>query len=495
MLIRTIDFGQATRGAIVETEPNNSIAQAQPLPLAEGDQEQVICVTGGADDIEYFDNDLFGESGDDWFLLEYKGSQERLLSVNLMPTDHFVAARVRAYTPDGKEYSEGKHLNEKTHEQVEEHRTAIARTLKPGGVYLLRVEANSPGYDLEVRVRRPAPFSDPREAVRLAMYDHVAQVSAWLMNRPRGNSLDRRLRDTGSLYGSNCMSCHTQSGVWGPAGPLAFGYRIENTLHYRHLMNIMYESLRPTNVLKDAANNTSLAPHDLGDGPAGTRVAGYNVTTAETVIAPRKLHSMQQIRTANYILQTSDPSGINAAGKGSNVGQAVVIRYASEILRRAWDKTRDDRYLSGIEERATKMLAVAPKFTDDLAHRIVFFRQVFPADYVQLRNGSERATQLVKSIDEQVQRDAQALRDSQRPDGAWGFSPGQVDGTPDPAPTALAIDALVSLGADHNDPAVERGVRGAARNATSLWPLESLGRDGVCNDVVRAAHTVAAVSR
>jgi hypothetical protein len=471
VLMRKMNFGQATRGAIVETEPNNSIAQAQPLPLAEGDTEQVICVTGGADDIEYFDNDLFGESGDDWFRLEYLGSQERLLSVNLMPTDHFVAARVRAYTPDGQEYLEGKHLNETTHEQVEEHRTAITRTLKPDGVYLLRVEANSPGYDLEVRVRRPAPFTDPREAVRLAMYDHVAQVSAWLMNRPRGNSLDRRLRDTGSLYGSNCMSCHTQSGVWGPAGPLAFGYRIENTLHYRHLMNVMYESLRPTNVLKDAANNTSLAPHDLGDGPAGTRVAGYNVTSAEAVINPRKLHSMQQIRTANYMLQTSDPSGINAAGKGSNVGQAVVIRYASEVLRRAWDKTREDRYLSGIEERAAKMLAVAPKFTDDLAHRIVFFRQVFPTDYAQLRNGSEHATQRLKSIEEQVGRDAQALRDSQRPDGAWGFSPGQVDSTPDPAPTALAIDALVSLGADRNDPSVDRGVKAllAMQHPYGLW--------------------------
>ncbi|MEX2139705.1 MAG: prenyltransferase/squalene oxidase repeat-containing protein [Pirellulales bacterium] len=471
VLIRTTSFGQATRGAIVEMEPNNSIAQAQPLPLAEGDQAQVIRVTGGADDIEYFDNDLFGESGDDWFRLEYKGSQERLLSVNLMPTDHFVAARVRAYTPDGQEYREGKHLNETTHEQVEEHRTAIVRTLKPGGDYLLRVEANSPGYDLEVRVRRPAPFADPREAVRLAMYDHVAQVSAWLMNRPRGNSLDRRLRDTGSLYGTNCMSCHTQSGVWGPAGPLAFGYAIENTLHYRHLMNVMYESLRPTNVLKDAANNTSLAPHDLGDGPAGTRVAGYNVTTAETVIGPRKLHSVQQIRTANYMLQTSDPSGINAAGKGSNVGQAVVIRYAAEVLRRAWDKTREDRYLSGIEERATKMLTVTPKFTDDLAHRILFFRHVFPMDFAELKNGSEQAAQLLKSIDEQVERDAQALRDSQRPDGAWGFSPGQVDSTPDPAPTALAIDALFALCADRNDPAVDRGVKAllAMQHPYGLW--------------------------
>jgi hypothetical protein len=272
--VMSTEFGTATRNVIVETEPNNSLAQAQPVPLAGGDGDQVVRITGGADDIEYFDNGLYGESGDDWFRLEYQGAESRLLSVNLMPTDPMVAARVRVYAADGQEYSEGKHLNETAHEQPEEHRTAVVRTLKPGMVCLLRVEANSPGYDLEVRIRRPAPFTDPREAVRLAMYDHVAQVSAWLMNRPRGNSLDRRLRDTGSMYGSNCMSCHIQSGVWGPAVPIAFGYRIENPRHYRHLLNIMYESLRPTNVLKDAANNTSLPPHDLGDGPAGTRVAG-----------------------------------------------------------------------------------------------------------------------------------------------------------------------------------------------------------------------------
>jgi hypothetical protein len=294
------------------------------------------------------------------------------------------------------------------------------------------VEANSPGYDLEVRVRRSAPFSDPREAVRLAAYDHIAQVSAWLMNRPRGNSLDRRLRDTGSMYGSNCMSCHTQSGVWGPAVPIAFGYRVENPQHYRHLLNIMYESLRPTNVLKDAANNTSLPPHDLGDGPAGTRIAGHNVLTAESVIVPRKLHSTQQIRTAKYVLQTSDPTGINAAGMGSNVGQAVVIHYAAEILRRAWDKTRDDRYLAGIEDRVERMLAVEPKYTDDIAHRVLFFSRVLPADYAAQR-GTDEASRLADRIKKRLELDAASLRSSQREDGAWGFAPGKVDATADPS--------------------------------------------------------------
>ena len=62
---------------------------------------------------------------------------------------------------------------------------------------------------------------------------------------------------------------------------MQYGYRAENILNYRHLINVMYESLRPTNELPEAANNTSLSPLDLGDGPAGTRVAGFNVTTLE----------------------------------------------------------------------------------------------------------------------------------------------------------------------------------------------------------------------
>ncbi|MFN3322800.1 MAG: HEAT repeat domain-containing protein [Bryobacteraceae bacterium] len=448
--VRSVGFGRSTRGLFIEMEPNDSIAQAQEIPLAPGNQDQTIHITGSADDIEYFDNGRYGESGDDWFRIEYKGIEPRLITCNLTMTDPFVTARLRMYTPDNQEYTEGKNANETTHEQTEEHRTAIVRLLKPGGIYFLRAEANSPGYDIELRIRKPAPHADPRDAIRASIYDHVSQVDAWLLNRPRGNSLDRRIKDTGSLYGSNCMSCHTQSGVWGPAVPLAFGYRIENVANYRHLINLMYESLRPTNVLKDAVNNTSLAPHDLGDGPAGTRVAGHNVRTAEAIIPARKLHSGAQIRTANHILQSADPSGINAAGKGSNVGQAVVLHYSSEILRTAWDRTMDPKYMAGIEERAKKLLRLEPKFTDDIAHRILFFRRVYPS---ALDDKARR----------QLEADEGALRDSQREDGAWGFTPYVKDPVEDPAPTALAIDALVALGAGKDDPAVARGVAALLR--------------------------------
>ena len=108
-----------------------------------------------------------------------------------------------------------------------------------------------------------------------------------------------------------------------------------------------------------------------------------------------------------------------------------MIHYAAEILRRAWDKTGEDRYLAGIEERAEKMLAVEPKFTDDLAHRILFFRRVLPGRLCraegQLGGG---AGSWSSGPTQQVERDERALRSSQREDGAWGFAPGQVDRTP-----------------------------------------------------------------
>jgi hypothetical protein len=351
------------------------------------------------------------------------------------------------------------------------------------------------------------------------MYDHLGQVDSWLTNRPRGASVERRIRDTGNLMGAHCMSCHTQSGVWGPAVPIENGYRVENIQNFRRLINVMYESLRPTNYLKDAANNTSLAPLDVGDGPAGTRVAGHNVCTAERVVPARKLHSMQALRAANHTLQTADPSGVNAAGPGSNVGQSVVYNYAGEILRAAWDRTGHPRYFAALEEKAEKMLGVFPRYSDDLSHRIEFFKRFFPRDYIaqnqrarsiqqglppeppekkeepapkpsadgkpaeppparfpsyQLKSADE-AAKLFARIQEQLKKDEARLRTIQNADGSWGFDPGKspggsedgqtwkTNGEFDPAPTALALIALQALGFNADDPAVARGVKALLR--------------------------------
>ncbi len=514
--INPLDLKDARQaGMHVETEPNDAPEMAQEIALPEGEGVQAARITGGADDIEYFDNGRVGKSGDDWFRLAFNGKEPRLLTCNLAIPDHTLAAQLRFYALDASgalvEYTEGRNENERTHQQNEQHRASIVRLLKPGGAYFLRAEANAPGYEIELRVLKPAPYDDPRMAVRQAMYDHLGQVDSWLTNRPRGASVERRIRDTGNLMGTHCMSCHTQSGVWGPAVPIENGYVVENIQNFRRLINVMYESLRPTNYLKDAANNTSLAPLDVGDGPAGTRVAGHNVCTGERVAPARKLHSMQALRAANHTLQTADPSGINAAGPGSNVGQSVVYNYAGEILRTAWDRTGHPRYFAGLEEKAEKMLGVAPRYSDDLSHRIEFFKRFFPQDYLaqnqrawsvqktlppeppeppapkpsadgkpveppparfpayQLKSADE-AAKLWARIQEQLPKDEARLRAIQNPDGSWGFDPGKSDGDKwktngefDPAPTALALIAFQALGYNADDPAVARGVKAMLR--------------------------------
>lgn len=508
---------------IIESEPNNSPAESQLISLRDSADDYTLQIVGTSDDVEYFDNGEVGTgSGDDWLRLEFNGREPRLLTACLTIPDQMVAARVRCYalpmgnvggksgeTLDvGAEYEEGKNSNERVHQQAEQHRIAINRTLKPGHVYFLRVEANAPGYGLELRIVKPAPFGDPRQAVRFGLYDHLGQVSSWLNNRPRGASVERRIRDTGNLLGTHCMSCHTQSGVWGPSIPFAQGYRTSNVHLFRNLTNICYQSLRPTNKLVDAANNTSLAPLDIGDGPAGTRVAGHSVVSLERFTPPRKLQSKQHLRASNFILQTADPGGINAAGPGANVGKGVVFNYAGEVLFEAWKKTGNPQFFRALEDKVRKTLDVDPKYTDDMAHRVELLRRYFPKDYVSqvetvLKREAEQgaakpkvpsntkpggsvedARKLKERIDQQASADIARLRAIQKLDGTWGFNPGVVDGESwkvdgdnrsEPSPTALALIAFQASGFGPDDPTVAKGVKGllGLQHPSGYWKGQS----------------------
>ena len=498
---------EAVNRLFIEAEPNDTPEQAQRIAVGDVDDEYTINIVGSSDDIEYFDNGRVGSSGDDWFRFEYTGNAKRLLTGCLSIPDQQAAAQIRVYRIDPTkaaeyeqpqtteqpalsrllpivEYTDGKNENERVHQQQEQHRIAITRNLEPGGVYFLRVEANAPGYDLELRVVEPAPFDNPRRAVRQGLYDHIGQVDAWLTNRPRGASVERRIRDSGNLLGTNCMSCHTQSGVWGPAIPFAMGYRPQNVQPWRHLINTCYQSLRPTNELKDAANNTSLRPLDIGDGPAGTRVAGHAVNSLERYHPARKLQGKQSYRTANYVLLTADPGGINAAGPGANVGQGVVFNYAGEIVWTAWQKTAEPRFFHALEDKARRMLDINVKYADDLGHRVEFFSRYFPQDYVAAAataaaqdglGGVERADALAKAkelddrIRPQVAADLARLRAIQLEGGGWSFDPGATtdegktwvvkDQKAEPSPTALSLIAFQAAGVPKDDPVVAKGVQ------------------------------------
>ncbi|MDE0627330.1 MAG: hypothetical protein OXH99_13095 [Bryobacterales bacterium] len=547
-----VDVGPvpSTAGAdiVLEAEPNNAPEHAVILPFEAGNADQVLRVVGGADELEYFDNAASGSSPDDWYRLEFRGDRVKLLTANLQLPDPVVSARIRVYKPGvptpeelkpreaakredfgnnnavpyihpdtevipGAQpvytYYDGRDVNERLHQQDDNFRSFVTRRLQPGGTYYLRVEANQPGYELEVRLVDPAPFETPQQALKQSIYYHLAEVDAWLIHRPRNIAVHRRVRDGSSLFGENCMSCHTQSGVWGVADAMRHGYRPEGTIqNHRRLVNTMYESLRPTNELVDAAVNTSLAPNDLGDAPAGSRVAGRNVVLHERTFRPKRLHSYQQRRTANYVLQTADPGGINAAGKGSNFGPNVVFKFAAEILERAWRDSGEDRYLEGVLEKAEKIVATGDlqiKVVDDLGHRIEFFHDLLPR--TELGNLDphsglgKRYAELLPKFERQADRDLQRLLSLQQDDGSWGFDLGvhdessdtwnRIDEEGDAAPTAVSLIALRAAGFATDSRPVGRAVE---------WLLESQFEYGLWNrsaqtGFVTNAYVIRALSR
>src|SRR5439155_17556574 len=140
--VKPVDFGVSRRGMVIEAEPNDSIAQAQPIPMGGTGGDETLHITGSADDIEYFDNGQAGSSGLDWFRIEFQGKEPRLFTANLTVPDPLVVSQVLFYTGDGNPYREGANDNERVHQQNEGHRTEISRMLKPNGIYFLKVEAN-----------------------------------------------------------------------------------------------------------------------------------------------------------------------------------------------------------------------------------------------------------------------------------------------------------------------------------------------------------------
>ena len=62
-------------------------------------------------------------------------------------------------------YYDGRDLNERIHQQDDNFRSFVTRRVQPGGTYYLRVEANQPGYELEVRLVDPAPFRHTAKSV------------------------------------------------------------------------------------------------------------------------------------------------------------------------------------------------------------------------------------------------------------------------------------------------------------------------------------------
>ena len=209
------------------------------------------------------------------------------------------------------------------------------------------------------------------------------------------------------------------------------------------------------------------------------------------------------------MLQTADPKGINAAGRGSNFGPNVVFKFAAEVLDRAWRDTGEPRYFFGIEEKGRKILATGDdiRVTDDFGHRVEFVHRIWPADYVaqvrKLTNSPRRISDAVKldaDLRARAATDLSRILTLQREDGGWGFDAGEADENGGwvrsddhsyPAATAVALIALEAAGYTAEDPVVKRGVQ---------WLLDNQYPYGLWNAAaatgfVTSAYALRALSR
>ena len=49
--VKPVSYGVSRRGMVIEAEPNESIAQAQPITMGSTGSDETLHITGGADDI------------------------------------------------------------------------------------------------------------------------------------------------------------------------------------------------------------------------------------------------------------------------------------------------------------------------------------------------------------------------------------------------------------------------------------------------------------
>ena len=97
------------RSLVLEAEPNNAPEQATDLSFPAPERDQVLYVIGGSDEIDYYNNTETGTTPDDWYRIEYRGTEPKFLSANLQIVEPVVSARIRVYKeglPSEEELSE-----------------------------------------------------------------------------------------------------------------------------------------------------------------------------------------------------------------------------------------------------------------------------------------------------------------------------------------------------------------------------------------------------
>jgi HEAT repeat protein len=236
---------QASRdeAAAFEAEPNDSWQEANPLVLGR-------TVYGGADDIEYLNNQEEYKTGWDWFALDYSLPEPKLVFFELDLPDRDIPLQLLFYRYNEagaalEPYTRGKDPMEVLHDgQKIRYSKFISRVLTRGRYYVA-VLGNHPFYQLRTTMYPVPPYQEPGQAVEAAMHYAAAIGDAWFAQVPR---LGSRYRRSVMLHdeAQRCTACHPtvfplESNLTG----FQQGYPIRAKSQFQYLIDRVYNAPTP----------------------------------------------------------------------------------------------------------------------------------------------------------------------------------------------------------------------------------------------------------
>ncbi|MGH9338679.1 MAG: HEAT repeat domain-containing protein [Acidobacteriota bacterium] len=247
--------------ALVESEPNDSWQQANPIELGK-------TVWAGGDDQPYFplpgqSSKELMEAGADWYRFDYQDSRSQLVYfwLDLLDRDN-IPVDLSVFQESGGElvsYEEGTDPVTPPHEVQAMHGNKFTtRVLRRPGRYYLRVLSHHPSYQLKTAQYALPPYTDPRQAVVTAVDYVISAGDSWHANTPRKGGVFDRISNYHHET-SLCVACHpTHFSLRAQLHAARNGYRVRQRPQVLFLTERFYN------------NPTPFYGHSSPDGPAAS---------------------------------------------------------------------------------------------------------------------------------------------------------------------------------------------------------------------------------
>lgn len=211
-------------------------------------------VFGTSDDIEYLYNTDEGKVGWQWLTFDYKESNPKLVFFELDLLDRDVPCTMKLYRqetgPQGQhlvEYKKGIDPTEIRHDDQSDELVGfkfISRVLSPGR-YFLSIKANHPRWSLRTTMFGVPPYSDPRQAVDVAMRYMVDVGDSFFSNTPRKGAVRTRAENVTDET-ERCITCHPAHFVMlSTLTAVRNGYTVRNPPQFKFMMDKLYNAPAP----------------------------------------------------------------------------------------------------------------------------------------------------------------------------------------------------------------------------------------------------------